>query len=100
MASVARPAWRILARDTAFALKHGSDDLNGYGSSSGSTAPSTDSAFDLARVIHDRAPSTIATKKRQLEKRLADLLTVETGCTLAQDRPGPTSASHLLRLSR
>jgi transposase len=30
-----------LARDTAFALEHGSDDLDGYGSSSGSTAPST-----------------------------------------------------------
>ena len=68
-----------LARDTAFALEHGSDDLPLW------FKLWFDSAFDLARVIHDRAPSTIATKKRQLEKRLAELLTVETGCTLAQE---------------
>ena len=68
-----------LARDTNFALDNSSDGL-----------PLSfklwfDSAFALARVIPDRAPSTVATKKRQLEKRLARLLSVKTGCTLAQE---------------
>jgi transposase len=67
-----------LARDTAFALEHGSDDLPLW------FKLWFDSAFDLARVIPDRAASTIAARKRQLEKRLAELLTVKTGCTLAQ----------------
>jgi len=68
-----------LARDTAFALEHGSDDLPLW------FKLWFDSAFDLARTITDRADSTIAAKKRQLEKRLSDLLSVKTGCTLAQE---------------
>ncbi len=51
-----------LARDTAFALEHGSDDLPlrfklWFGK-----------AFDLARAIANLAASTIAGKKRELEK--------------------------------
>jgi transposase len=67
-----------LARDTAFALEHGSDDLPLW------FKLWFDSAFDPARAIPDRTASTIAAKKRLLEKRLAELLTVKTGCTLAQ----------------
>jgi hypothetical protein len=67
-----------LARDTAFALEHGSDDLPfrfklWFGK-----------AFDLARAITDFAASTVLRKKRELEKQLAALLTVTTGCDLAQ----------------
>jgi transposase len=68
-----------LARDTAFALEHGSDDLPLW------FKLWFDSAFDLARVIADRAASTIAARKRQLEKRLAELLSVKSGCELAQE---------------
>jgi len=68
-----------LARDTAFALEHGSDDLPLW------FKLWFDSAFDLAGTITDRAASTIAAKKRQLEKRLSELLSVETGCALAQE---------------
>ncbi len=68
-----------LARNTAFAQEHGSDDLPlGF-------KLWFDAAFDLARVIPDRAASTIAAKKRQLENRLAELLTAKTGCALAQE---------------
>ncbi len=67
-----------LARDTAFALEHGTDDLPLW------FKLWFDSAFDLAGAIHDRAASTIAAKKRELEKRLAELLSVKTGCALAQ----------------
>ena len=67
-----------LARDTAFALEHGSDDLPLW------FKLWFDSAFALARVIPDRATSTIVAKKRQLEKRLTELLTLKTGCELAQ----------------
>jgi len=67
-----------LARDTAFALEHGSDDLPlrfklWFGK-----------AFDLARDIASFAASTIASKKRELEKQLAALLAVATGCDLAR----------------
>ena len=68
-----------LARDAKFALEHGSDDLPLW------FKLWFDSAFDLARVIPDRADSTIAARKRQLEKRLTELLSVKTGCTLAQE---------------
>jgi transposase len=68
-----------LARDTAFALEHGSDDLPLW------FKLWFDSAFDLARVITDRAASTIAARKRQLEKRLTQLLAAKTGCELAQE---------------
>lgn len=68
-----------LARDTAFALEHGSDDLPLW------FKLWFDSAFELARVIPDRATTTIAAKKRQLEERLAELLIVKTGCILARD---------------
>ena len=69
-----------LARDANFALEHGSDDLPLW------FKLWFDSAFELARVIPDRAHSTIAARKRQLEKRLTELLSVKTGCTLAQER--------------
>ena len=67
-----------LARDTAFALEHGSDDLPlrfklWFGK-----------AFDLARDIASFAASTIASKKRELEKQLAALLAAATGCDLAR----------------
>ncbi|GAC1642887.1 MAG: IS66-like element ISRhru2 family transposase [Bradyrhizobium sp.] len=67
-----------LARDTAFALEHGSDDL-----------PMRfklwlAKAFDLAWGIADGAASTLARKKRELEKWLADLLAADTDCDLAQ----------------
>jgi transposase len=68
-----------LARDTAFALEHGSDDL-----------PFRfklwiGKAFDLAQAIADFAISTVARKKRELEKQLAALLTARTGCDLARE---------------
>jgi transposase len=67
-----------LARDTAFALEHGSDDL-----------PLRfklwlGKAFDLAKAIVDFAASTLARKKRELEKQLAALLAATTGCDLAR----------------
>jgi transposase len=66
-----------LARDTAFALEHGSDDLPlrfklWFGK-----------AFDLARSIADFAASTRARKKHELEKWLATLLGATTQCDLA-----------------
>ena len=68
-----------LARDTAFALEHGSDDLPfrfklWFGK-----------AFDLAKAIADFAASTVLRKKRDLEKQLAALLTATTGCDLARE---------------
>jgi len=68
-----------LARDTAFALEHGSDDL-----------PLRFKlwlarAFDLAKAITDFAASTVARKKRELEKQLAALLVAATGCDLARE---------------
>ena len=68
-----------LARDTAFALEHGSDDLPlrfklWFGR-----------AFDLARDIASFKASTIASKKRALEKQLAALLAAATGCDLARE---------------
>jgi transposase len=67
-----------LARDTAFALEHGSDDL-----------PLRfklwlGKVFNLAKAIVDFAASTLARKKRELEKQLAVLLTTPTGCDLAR----------------
>lgn len=68
-----------LARDTAFALEHGSDDL-----------PLRfklwlHKAFNLARDIASFKASTIASKKRALEKQLAALLAAATGCDLARE---------------
>jgi transposase len=68
-----------LARDTAFALDHGSDDLPlrfklWFGK-----------AFDLAGCIADLTASTLARKKREMEKQLASLLAAATGCDLALD---------------
>jgi transposase len=68
-----------LARDTAFAFEHGSDDL-----------PFRfklwlGKAFDLARTIADFAASTLARKKRDLEKQLETLLAAPTGCDLARE---------------
>ena len=67
-----------LARDTAFALEHGADDLPlrfklWFGR-----------AFDLARAIADFAASTLARKKRELERQLEVLLIAPTRCDLAQ----------------
>jgi transposase len=68
-----------LARDTTFALEHGSDDL-----------PFRfklwlGRVFDLAKTIVDFAASTLARKKRELEKQLAALLAAPTGCELARE---------------
>ena len=67
-----------LARDAAFALERGSDDL-----------PLRfklwlGKAFGLAKAVADFAASTLARKKRELEKQLAALLTASTGCDLAR----------------
>ena len=67
-----------LARDTAFALEHGVDDLPlrfklWFGR-----------AFDLAGAIAGFAASTISRKKRELESSLAALLIAATGCDLAR----------------
>ncbi len=67
-----------LARDTAFALEHGADDLPlrfklWFGK-----------AFDLARDIASFAASTIASKKRELEQQFADILGAATQCDLAR----------------
>ncbi len=67
-----------LARDTAFALEHGADDLPlrftmWFGK-----------AFDLARAVADFATSTVIRKKRELEGRLTELLAAATDCDLAR----------------
>src|SRR5450432_406884 len=67
-----------LARDTAFAFEHGSDDL-----------PLRfklwlGKAFDLARAIADFAASTLTRKKRDLERQLETLLAAPTRCDLAR----------------
>ena len=66
-----------LARDTAYAFDHGSDDL-----------PLRFKlwfikAFALAKEIASFAASTLASKKRELEKQLAGILAATTGCQLA-----------------
>lgn len=66
-----------LARDTEFALKHGADTLpmrfkHWFGQ-----------AFALAQAIGSFAASTIASKKRALQKHLACLLAAKTACDLA-----------------
>src|SRR3954463_12308892 len=43
------------------------------------------SAFDLAGAITTFAASTLAAKRRALERRLADILEAPTGCDLAHD---------------
>src|SRR3954454_22829216 len=63
-----------LARDTAFALEHGSDDL-----------PFRFKLWlgkvcDLAQALTNSAASTVAKKKRDLEKQIAALLVAATGC--------------------
>ena len=68
-----------LARDAAFAMEHGGDDL-----------PLRfklwlGKAFDLARAIADFAASTLARKKRELERQLEALLAARTGCDLARE---------------
>jgi transposase len=68
-----------LARDTAFAHEHGSDDLPLY------FKLWLGRAFDLAKTIVDVAASTLAKKKRELEKQLMALLTAPTQCDLARD---------------
>jgi transposase len=68
-----------LARDTAFAHEHGSDDLPLY------FKLWLGRAFDLAKTIVDVAASTLAKKKRELEKQLMALLKAPTQCDLARD---------------
>jgi len=68
-----------LARDTAFAFEHGCDDL-----------PLRFKlwlarAFDLAKEITSFAASTLASKKRSLEKQLTVLLAAPTDCDLARE---------------
>ena len=68
-----------LARDTAFALEHGSDDLPlrfklWFGR-----------AFDLAADIANFKAATIASKKRALELQLAHILGAATQCDLARE---------------
>ena len=68
-----------LARDAAFALEHGSDDL-----------PLRfklwlGKAFDFAKTIIDFAASTLARKKRELENQLETLLAAPTECDLARE---------------
>jgi transposase len=68
-----------LARDTAFAVEHGSDHL-----------PFRfklwlGKAFDLARAIADFAASTVKQKRRALEKQLEALLSTPTVCELAKE---------------
>jgi transposase len=67
-----------LARDTAFALEHGSDDLPPR------FKPWFGKAFDLAADIANFAASTIASKKRALEQQLENLLDAATECGLEQ----------------
>jgi transposase len=67
-----------LARDTAFAFEHGSDDL-----------PFRfklwlGRAFDLAKDVANFAASTLARKKRELENQLTALLAITTECDLAR----------------
>ena len=65
-----------LARDTAFALEHGSDD-----------APAKAVAWQGVRYgcdIANFAASTIASKKRALEQQLESLLGAATECDLAR----------------
>lgn len=67
-----------LARDTAFALEHGSDDLPFRFKLWFQTV------FELSKGIATLAASTVATKKRALEKRLSGLLQTTTHCDLAK----------------
>ena len=67
-----------LARDTAFALEHGADDL-----------PLRfklwlGKAFNLAKAITGFATSTLTRKKQSLEKQLEALLAARTRCDLAR----------------
>lgn len=67
-----------LARDTAFALENGVDDLPfrfrlWFGR-----------VFDFARAISTFAASTVASKKRKFDTELAGLLCTPTSCELAQ----------------
>ena len=67
-----------LARDTAFALEHGSDDLPFQ------FKLWLGKAFGLAKAIVDFAASTLARKKRELEKQLEVLLAATTTCDLSR----------------
>jgi transposase len=67
-----------LARDAAYAMENGSDDL-----------PFRfklwfDRVFALARTIADLAPATLARKRRELEKQLAHMLDATTLRELAR----------------
>lgn len=67
-----------LARDTAFAMEHGSDDLPWrfklwFGR-----------VFGLARSIVEMAASTLTRKRRELERQLTLLLAAMTHCDLAR----------------
>lgn len=87
-----------VARDTAFALEHGEDDLPfrfrlWFGR-----------VFDFARAISTFAASTVASKKRKFDRELAgasmrpDIMRPGPKAP-GQDRAGPRSAADVLRLS-
>ena len=68
-----------LARDTAFACEYGSDDLPfRFKLWLGRT-------FALAGTLASIAASTLARKKRELERQLTALLMAPTGCDLARE---------------
>lgn len=67
-----------LARDAAYAMENGSDDL-----------PFRfklwfDRVFTLAKTVANLAPATLARKGRELEKQLARILDATTLCHLAK----------------
>ena len=66
-----------MARDTAFALEHGSDNLPLQ------FKPWFIKASALAKDIASCAASTLGSKKRELEKQLAGIMAATTGCDLA-----------------
>ena len=68
-----------LARDAAFAVEHGSDDLPFL------FKLWLASAFDLAKAAAALAAAALARKRRELERRLAKLLAARTRCDLARE---------------
>ena len=68
-----------LARDVAYALDAGDDTL------ALRLKLWLDGAFALARTITTAAPSTVATKRRKLQRSLSDILAAPATCDLARD---------------
>ena len=78
-ASGIRPVWRIW-RATRLSRSSTVRTICPSGSSFG-----WERAFDLAKAVADFAASTLARKKRELEKQLEALLAAPTGCDLARE---------------